>query len=840
MLKVTVMNLPEHMIREPAFTPAAASSGVSAPGGIGRTLWSSLLSLYQGQRIFIVFLAFLLGRVSLLGESVPAGLAFFAAVAHLARPQAALTALGMVAGALSAGFYIQAGVYGMTVLIYYRLADKLTKGRQKMLAVPVLMFAAVLLGGLALSFWREPTLYGMMQVTFNAVMALILTGIFLRAIPVIASYAPPGGACDRGIHRQADREIIICGGVLLAGAIAGIGGAFLGQYSLQNIVSGIAVLTAALLQGAAAGAAVGVLAGMAAGLSSGQAVYVITLYALAGLMGGVFGRFGKAAVTIGSLLGGIIAVLYFGQGEKTGVMLTELSLAGGIFLATPMSKLTPWRQYWFGTSPGEDRSDWRGGVFNQLNDRLAGMADVFNELARLFTPETGEENNLPPGGKQKENGVPMLLDAIGEKTCRLCEKRSECWDKQFYRTYRLILNVVAQVDAGASAANMKIDQVSQMCIRSRELLDNIIVAAEQNNIDKRKRLQTAGLRRMAAEQMKACGAILGNLAQEINSGSMPAEADREIGRELANKAAMLDCPLSQVQIRGKGASLYIEAFKEPCAGTKECVNTLLPLAASLTQEKIVLHSRCGDLSRGKSCRLTMDAIQSFYVETGMASAPKQSGGECGDLCAVQHLGQGKTALFLSDGMGSGRQAAQESGAAVKSLKKLLKAGFGVAAAVKTVNLLLLMQTAGESFAAIDAVIVDSYSGIAEFLKVGSAPSFIKRVGQVRMVPASTPPAGVLPQLDLETDSRRLAPGDIIVMVSDGIIDAGGPEKDNNSWVVNFLRRLPAGQPQEMAERILQEALRRAGGQQRDDMAVLAARLTGEEAGRKGQSASITV
>jgi stage II sporulation protein E len=181
--------------------------------------------------------------------------------------------------------------------------------------------------------------------------------------------------------------------------------------------------------------------------------------------------------------------------------------------------------------------------------------------------------------------------------------------------------------------------------------------------------------------------------------------------------------------------------------------------------------------------------------------------------------------MISDGMGSGRRAAGESAAAVSFLTKLLTSGFEVDVAVKTVNALLLLHTPEESFATVDIAVIDTFAGEAEFLKVGSAPSFVKRVREVATIKSSSLPMGILQQIEIEPVKWLLASGDVIVMVSDGVVEVPyrGPEREN--WMVNFLRRIGDGTPQEMADSVLRQAVDMAGASIRDDMTVLVAKVT---------------
>ena len=84
--------------------------------------------------------------------------------------------------------------------------------------------------------------------------------------------------------------------------------------------------------------------------------------------------------------------------------------------------------------------------------------------------------------------------------------------------------------------------------------------------------------------------------------------------------------------------------------------------------------------------------------------------------------------------------------------------------------------------------------------------------------SETVPAGVLNPVEPVLLSRKLWDGDLVVMVSDGILDAM-PGGEKEGAFCDFLGGLPKAGPQETAEMILAFALS-FEGEPRDDMTVL--------------------
>lgn len=213
----------------------------------------------------------------------------------------------------------------------------------------------------------------------------------------------------------------------------------------------------------------------------------------------------------------------------------------------------------------------------------------------------------------------------------------------------------------------------------------------------------------------------------------------------------------------------------------------------------------------------------FRATAAVARMPKRGGHISGDSAVTGPLSRGRFLLALSDGMGVGREAAVQSGETVKLLQQLLDAGFNTEVAVRTVNSVLLLRGPGDSFATVDLAVLDLTTGRAEFVKVGAAPSFLKRGNDVTLVKMPSVPVGIVTEIEVEPEFRNLRDGDIIVMVSDGILDVARDEADKERWVLEHLGREQTADPEELAERLLARALDLTPAPE-DDLTVVVARV----------------
>jgi stage II sporulation protein E len=115
--------------------------------------------------------------------------------------------------------------------------------------------------------------------------------------------------------------------------------------------------------------------------------------------------------------------------------------------------------------------------------------------------------------------------------------------------------------------------------------------------------------------------------------------------------------------------------------------------------------------------------------------------------------------------------------------------------------------------------IDLYTAELDVIKVGSAPSFIKRGKKVWVVTSNSVPIGILDNLDVISEKRALYPRDIIIMVSDGVLEASR-DIGREFWIQEFLADVDEKDPQILAEMIINKALSLCHGQPTDDMTVI--------------------
>ncbi len=142
----------------------------------------------------------------------------------------------------------------------------------------------------------------------------------------------------------------------------------------------------------------------------------------------------------------------------------------------------------------------------------------------------------------------------------------------------------------------------------------------------------------------------------------------------------------------------------------------------------------------------------------------------GDSASVFTDSTGKQYVVLSDGMGSGKNAAVDSHIVIGMFRRLVCGGMKPQSAVRVVNSVMVTKSREESFATLDALIVDLDSCKAVSVKSGAAPTIIKKGNDVIKLSSTVFPIGIVEEAELYETEHILSDGDIIIMFSDGITE----------------------------------------------------------------------
>ena len=214
---------------------------------------------------------------------------------------------------------------------------------------------------------------------------------------------------------------------------------------------------------------------------------------------------------------------------------------------------------------------------------------------------------------------------------------------------------------------------------------------------------------------------------------------------------------------------------------------------------------------------------------------REAAGISGDSYQIGRLDERRYLLALSDGMGTGARAGEESGRALQTLEQLLLAGAEENEALAMLHASMVLGSREENFATLDLALLDLKTARLRLIKAGGAVTYLSRKKAVTVCRARTLPVGLLEEAaSPKTFTYDLQPGDRLVMISDGVLDQLEDPKQGEEWIRQYLQYTEAKTARDMAEEIRRGLQRQAGDKGvRDDQTILTAIIrTGDRSGGK--------
>lgn len=438
--------------------------------------------------------------------------------------------------------------------------------------------------------------------------------------------------------------------------------------------------------------------------------------------------------------------------------------------------------------------------------RLGEISEVFGELADGY----GEKTVLPT--------EQQLIGELRQALCEGCEGYAACWQGDSAQAGRLMCRMAAEALTGQEithARDLPPDLIRH-CRRSGQIDRRVLPRMTELAQERRSELKRGEARSLMGRQFREAQRMLDALSTQM-------KGEICLNREYAELA---HAALDRAGIRAKEVMAVLDDRLEIVCILRDGIwnaQSAQHVASLLTDELGIPFSPV--LSRGRAageCELRLQQAPALTAAIGTANSAAEAGQPCGDSHIAQVLADGRLIAAISDGMGHGEQAARESRKCISLLRKFVSAGLDRDAALNAVNSILMMRSGEDMFATADLCVADLYSGVATFSKLGACRSFILRERGIQQIEGGRLPLGILDRVEPAAERVEVHPGDLMVMVSDGVADE--LKEGQMAALRKMLPRVRHMKPDQAAREILTWAQARDAGKEKDDMTVVAVRI----------------
>ena len=213
-----------------------------------------------------------------------------------------------------------------------------------------------------------------------------------------------------------------------------------------------------------------------------------------------------------------------------------------------------------------------------------------------------------------------------------------------------------------------------------------------------------------------------------------------------------------------------------------------------------------------------------FTLAGWLVPAKEAGGDTFDYS----VGQETLQVSVTDAMGHGLEAALLATLAVAALRNARRAGVSMPGQAGAANDALTQHCRTDQFVTGQLLRVDLVTGRAVLVNAGHVHPMRVRDGKVSRIPiVSDPPFGVVPDVAYRTQEVDLAPGDRVVLLTDGMEDRSAA----GAMLPSLIRDLAGSHPREVVQSLASAVIDATGADLPDDATVVVLDWYGPDAQR---------
>ena len=787
-----------------------------------------LKNLFNIKNIIIYIIAFMISTIGM-GQAVsPFSIAIVAASLASGIPAIIVVIAGLIGNFIGVGAIGALNYILIILMLLITMCIKPPKEndqyKNEQIQISGHVFISILLVMIAKLILTRFTIADMLLHVTLAIFSVVFYKIFVNSLVVIQ---------DITEKNAFSIEEVIGASLLVSIAFSAFGDFSILGLSIRNILSILIVLILGWKNGVLVGATAGVTIGVTLGIIAQSEPMVVAVYALSGMIAGLLNRFGKIGVIVGFLAGNGI-LLYASKGTATDLVVFKEALIASLgLLAIPK---------WAGINIEElVKSDNMLPEYNKRGleqsketiDQLNMVSETIKDIASTYQ----EKNDTNMYFKNRQAFITELLNNLdGLEENMLYEDMTQTegkivnelfdilLDKQeidredLLKTFAKFNNYIVQYNDEKISKKMNndIEQIVKAVNYAYKISKSNFIWEEKVKSNKKNvQAQLDGV-------SKAISSIAVKMEKEINQEKDFDEEKNKVIKALEVKDILVD----GIDINKKDNRYFIDVYLQEDSKISENADfdkIQKVLEKSLNEKLMRNEVKIKKQNKQGKRIISFLSADKYVIQIGQATKIKNDSPVSGDSLLQIRLNDGKYLVALSDGMGTGPDARKSSQIAIKMLERLLMSGFDKDTSIDLINT-TIMNANEEIFATLDIAIVDLYNGKIEFIKNGACPTYVKNKKKVQIVKSLSLPAGILNNINLTTYDKDIENQDILVMCSDGILDANVEYKNKELWVKYMLEDIETTNCQKIADLLLNEAVDNSYGIAKDDMSIIVCKL----------------
>lgn len=572
------------------------------------------------------------------------------------------------------------------------------------------------------------------------------------------------------------------------------------EISVGRILSQVILLMLCATGGPLCGAAAGVVMGVSMDVSAGGSVYFTAVYSVTALIAGLLNKHKRVVFLCAYLVTQAMTIFCLPAGALRIPGLIEASAAALGYLCIPYRHVISLGSFVQPQRAGRGES----GLRHYTAGQVGSMSQAYRALYDVAQEAASRTENDADDAK--------LFDRTADRVCAACSEQAICWGRDSADTLSAMREAEKTIRYRGRLEEADFPQYfRQRCKNLHAFSEVANGELRLRSYRKQMKGQLEEERALLWEQYRDFSEVLGASARALGSvyGGDPT-AERRLIRYLRTLGVEADASVFR-DSRGRLHAAIESRYLEPLLNTPDYLDAL----------SAVLGVRlCMPEHQLREDSMILLEAEPLSASVGIAAVRKQGERVSGDRGTYFKTDAGELCVILSDGMGTGDEAARDSIGAIRILESFLRAGVSPSNAMKLLNSTALIKSEDSwGYATVDLMCIDLFTGDACFYKYGAAPSYVKSGGVIRKIRSASYAAGLKFEAGRSPDTMRmrLKPGSVAVIASDGVVSDG-----EDLWLRKLIEETDGADMKQLAGSVVQSAIQIYG--RNDDMTALAIKV----------------
>ena len=396
----------------------------------------------------------------------------------------------------------------------------------------------------------------------------------------------------------------------------------------------------------------------------------------------------------------------------------------------------------------------------QLSKQVDSFCRLFNQMTSLFNETPSHNHSLE------------YIGYIYEDMCKDCTSCGDCYNQK-YGPNRL----VKLMNKGLKEKYGKDDKefIQNYCLKPNQYIK--ILNEYQKDYHKLYRIQQEHqtMKKDLYRQFSLLNDVFNQFSSQLKMGNIE---EKHIYEHLLG----YHFQVTHLKKYYESQSTYYIELGLFETTKKEIENELIPILETYLNETLDIQVMQTPMNQLGYAYIVLKHQTRYYIQYGISQCSKDPVA-CGDSYTLFNMNEDQY-FALSDGMGQGQKASDDSSLTLDIMKQLILNGISLNDTIQSVNALLKIKNRNDMFTTMDLLQVNLVLGTATFIKYGACPTYILRDNEIIEIQSQSLPMGIISPLETSIEKYRLMENDLIFIVSDGFTAQFKDFLEENKYLID--------------------------------------------------------